>query len=157
MTIKRTLTVLAALFAVVLLTASLAAAGPAPKGAALRILHATKGCHTWAANGGPARASQTLTLSVNGSLWIANDDVMSHKLVELSGPAVLMQALPTPMSMGMKGNFGPATMAHMGAVTKVTLPSAGVYVFTTKPGEDYTKGVKTTGEDNVLRLVVHVR
>ena len=28
---------------------------------------------------------------------------------------------------------------------------AGVYRFTTKAGEDYTKGIKTVGEDNVLR------
>jgi hypothetical protein len=30
------------------------------------------------------------------------------------------------------------------------------YIFTTKAGEDYMKGVKTSGEDNILRLVVTV-
>jgi len=34
---------------------------------------------------------------------------------------------------------------------------AGTYVFGTKAGEDYTKGIETTGPDNVLRLVVTVK
>jgi hypothetical protein len=36
---------------------------------------------------------------------------------------------------------------------------AGVYKFTTKAGEDYSwaSNMKTTGEDNVLRLTVTVR
>ena len=33
---------------------------------------------------------------------------------------------------------------------------AGVYTFTTKAGEDYMKGIKTIGEDNVLKLKVTV-
>jgi hypothetical protein len=32
----------------------------------------------------------------------------------------------------------------------------GTYVFGTKPGEDYMKGVVTTGNDNVLRMKVQV-
>ena len=48
-------------------------------------------------------------------------------------------------------------MSHMGATTTVKFPHAGTYVFTTKPGEDYMKGVMTTGEDNVLTLKVVVR
>ena len=39
---------------------------------------------------------------------------------------------------------------------KVTFSKAGVYKLTTKPGEDYMKGMKTIGEDNVLRLTVKV-
>ena len=45
----------------------------------------------------------------------------------------------------------------MGASLKVTLTKPGVYHFTTKPGEDYPMaGMKTTGEDNVLKLTVIV-
>ena len=39
---------------------------------------------------------------------------------------------------------------------RVAFAKAGVYRFTTKAGEDYMKGVKTIGEDNVLRLTVQV-
>jgi hypothetical protein len=39
----------------------------------------------------------------------------------------------------------------------VTFARAGVYTFKTVAGEDYMKGVKTTGADNVLKLVVTVR
>ena len=45
----------------------------------------------------------------------------------------------------------------MGAHTRVVLSKPGTYVFGTKAGEDYTKGVVTKGEDNVLRLVVSVK
>ena len=47
-------------------------------------------------------------------------------------------------------------MKRMGAIAHVTFSAKGTYVFTTKPGEDYMTGVKTTGEDNVLKLVVKV-
>jgi hypothetical protein len=39
----------------------------------------------------------------------------------------------------------------------VTFTKPGVYTFTTKAGEDYMSGVKTIGEDNVLKLTVTVR
>ena len=39
----------------------------------------------------------------------------------------------------------------------VTFTKPGVYKFTTKAGEDFMSGVKTIGEDNVLRLTVTVR
>jgi hypothetical protein len=46
----------------------------------------------------------------------------------------------------------------MGASLKVALTKPGTYHFTTKPGEDYPgmSGMKTTGEDNVLKLTVVV-
>ena len=44
----------------------------------------------------------------------------------------------------------------MGASLKITLIKPGVYHFTTKAGEDYMAGMKTIGEDNVLRLTVVV-
>jgi hypothetical protein len=157
MNTKRTLTSSAALLSVALVTASLAAAASAPRSAAVLIRHQTRGCHSWSVNGGTFKPSQTLKLAVNGSLTITNNDVMPQRLVETSGPSVRMQEVPTPMGMGLKGHFGPGMMAHMGAITKVSFPTAGVYVFTTKAGEDYMPGMKTIGEDNVLKLVVRVR
>jgi hypothetical protein len=154
MTVKRMLTSLTAMSAALLTAASVAAA--APGSASILIRHQTRGCHAWAVNGGAFKASQTLSLARNGSVTITNNDMMPHTLVQLSGPSARFKALPTPMGMGMKGHFGPATMAHMGAATKVTFPAAGTYVFTTKAGEDYMPGIKTVGEDNVLKLVVHV-
>ncbi|MFN2628949.1 MAG: hypothetical protein ABR569_09985 [Gaiellaceae bacterium] len=47
-------------------------------------------------------------------------------------------------------------IGHMGASLKSTLTQRGVYHFMTKPGEDYTAGMKTIGKDNVLRLTVVV-
>jgi hypothetical protein len=154
--IKHILTLSAALLAVTLGIAATAFASPPTNGSIL-IRHQMRGCHSWSLNGGAFKASQTVTLGAKSTLTITNNDVMPHKLIETSGPAVRLQTLATPMSMGMKGHFGPGVMAHMGATTKVTFPAAGVYVFTTKAGEDYMKGVKTVGEDNALKLVVHVR
>ncbi len=58
---------------------------------------------------------------------------MPHKLVKLSGPAL---------------TFGPAGMSHVGATLKLKFTDAGVYHFTTKPGEDYPAmaSLKTVGE-----------
>jgi len=47
-------------------------------------------------------------------------------------------------------------MGHMGARSTVTFPTAGTYSLTTRPGEDYRAGVKTTGPDNTLRIKVVV-
>jgi hypothetical protein len=58
--------------------------------------------------------------------------------------------------MGLHGHFGRGMMAHIGAMTEVVFPRAGTYRFTTRPGEDYVSGVKTTGPDNVLRLTVKI-
>jgi hypothetical protein len=51
---------------------------------------------------------------------------------------------------------GKANMNHMAASVKVRFAHAGTYRFTTKAGEDYMKGMKTIGEDNVLTLKVVV-
>ncbi len=118
------------------------AAASAPGHATLVIRHQTRGCHTWSVNGGAFRASQKITLARGASLTITNNDVMPHKLVLTKGPAVKLS--------------GPANLAHMGATVTVTFGKAGVYRFTTKPGEDYVAGIKTVGPDNVLRLTVRV-
>jgi len=115
----------------------------APRHAQIVIRHQMRGCHAWSVNGGAYRVKLSLTLARGGTIRLVNDDVMPHKLIQKSGPAVRYT--------------GKRLMNHMGASMKVTFPRAGVYRFTTKPGEDYP-GIhtKTTGEDHVLRLAVHV-
>jgi plastocyanin len=114
-----------------------------PRHSAITIRHQTKGCHAWALGSGPYTANVATNLAVGGSITFTDNDVMAHQLIEKSGSAV---------------NFsGSHTMSHMGARLTVKFPHAGTYRFTTKPGEDYMKGVKTTGEDNVLTLTVTVR
>jgi len=122
-----------------------AIAGSASAGtrqATLTIRHQTHGCHAWSFNGGVYKASLKITLARGTALSVVDNDVMPHKLVQLAGPRAQLIA--------------PA-MRHMSAQAKIVFTKAGTYTFTTKPGEDYTKGIKTTGEDNVLRLSVLVR
>jgi hypothetical protein len=109
--------------------------------AAVVIRHQLRGCHTWSVNGGPFKASQSITLRRGAWLSVTDNDIMSHRLVLTSGPAL---------------RIANATLKHMGATLRVTLTKPGVYHFTTKPGEDYMAGVKTIGADNVLRLTVVV-
>jgi len=121
--------------------------------ASLVIRHQLHGCHAWSLNGGAFAAKQTVSLSRGGAVTVVDNDVMSHKLIKTSGAAVTITNMTTGM-MGTKAGQG--MMAHMGASTKVVFSRRGVYTFTTKPGEDYMSGVKTIGEDNVLRLTVTV-
>src|SRR5437867_3021049 len=125
--------------------AALLLAAPASTGttAKLTIRHQTRGCHTWSFNGGAYKPSQSITLTKGSTLSIVNDDVMPHKLVRVSGPAVTLAKS--------------ANMNHPGATTTIRFTNTGVYKFTTKAGEDYMQGVKTIGEDNVLTLKVVVR
>jgi plastocyanin len=140
---KRLIVILAGLA----LVASLAAGGfaattKAPKSATVTIRHQLRGCHTWSVNGGAFKATQRTTLARGGTITFMNMDVMPHKLLKTSGPAIQFAGKPN--------------MNHMNATVKVTFSKAGVYKLTTKPGEDYMKGMKTIGEDNVLRLTVTV-
>lgn len=153
---KRTTTVLA-----VLVTAAAAfalAASAAPKSAALVIRHQVRGCHAWSLNGGPYKAVQRVRLARGGSLLVTDNDVMPHRLVETSGPAVAIKLVrPGMMGNGMMGNqSAPGMMGRMGATQKVTFSAKGVYTLTTKAGEDYFDAGKTIGEDNVLRVIVTV-
>lgn len=134
------------------------ASGSAGAHPALVIRHQLHGCHAWSLNGDAYKASQTVALRRGGSISITNDDVMPHKLVVTSGPAVTVTRLKagTAMAMGPKGPFSPAMLARMGSSAKVTFNKAGIYTLTTRPGEDYMSGVKTIGDDNVLKLTVTV-
>ncbi len=112
--------------------------------ATLTIRHQIRGCHTWSLNGGAYKAAQSITLSRGATLVVKNNDVMPHKLVRTSGPAV---------------QFRTPAMNRMGATARVQFAKAGVYRLKTKPGEDYSwaSHMETKGEDNVLRLTVTVR
>lgn len=126
--------------------AALALAAPATThsgGQLLIIRHQTRGCHAWSLNGGPYKASLTVTLKRGAHLEVGNNDVMPHKLVKVAGPAA--KFVPS------------ASMNSLGAMTEIRFTKASVYRFTTKAGEDYSKGIKTIGEDNVLKLKVTVR
>jgi plastocyanin len=117
------------------------AALASPHSAELTIRHQMRGCHSWSLDGKTWNPTQKLQLNRGGKLTVVDTDVMPHTLVQLSGP---------------KATISGAAMKHMGATAKLTFQAKGRYVFNTKAGEDYMKGVKTIGEDNVLRLVVTV-
>jgi hypothetical protein len=121
--------------------AGAASAASSASHASLLIRHQTQGCHAWSLNGGAFKASQSTTLRRGGWLTVTDNDVMSHRLVETSGPTL---------------RIAHPTLSHAGAMLKVTFLKPGVYHFTTKAGEDYMPGIKTTGADNVLRLTVVV-
>ena len=121
---------------------SAAASGP-PSSATVLIRHQLQHCHAWSFNGGAFLADTAGTIAKGGTITFTNNDVMPHALYLRSGL--------TPRFLG-----SPA-LKHMGASIKVVFPKAGVYVFGTRAGEDYFKGVKTIGEDNVLVLTVVVK
>jgi hypothetical protein len=127
---------------------ALAGSNVAPSSGQLVIHHQVRGCHAWAYDNGPFQATQSIRLARAGTLTITDTDVMSHTLVETSGPAARM-------SGGAKGHMG--MMGLKGPIMKVSFPKAGTYHFRTHAGEDYMSGVKTTGPDNILRLTVVVR
>src|SRR5437016_2603278 len=118
---KRLFVFLAALSVVAGLTA--AGAAPAAKHGGVSIRHQVRGCHSWSVNGGAFKASISTKLAKGGTLTFTNNDVMPHKLVKTSGPAVKF--------------IGRANMSHMSASVSVRFAKAGLYKFTTKPGEDY--------------------
>ena len=136
---KRSLIILAAGIAAI---AVVAPAG-ATTNVSINIRHQTVGCHAWAIGSGPFAAFHSLTVARGTMLTFRNRDVMPHTLVQLAGPRVVLHS---------------PRMGHMGAITQLTLRTPGTYRFTTKPGEDYPgmTGMKTIGEDNVLRLKVVV-
>jgi plastocyanin len=107
----------------------------------ITIRHQTRGCHAWSFANGTYKASLKIKVDRHTGLVFVNNDVMPHKLVQVAGPKA---ALTTPK------------MNHMSAKAVVTFSKAGTYKFTTKAGEDYMKGMKTIGPDNILKLTVTV-
>lgn len=144
----------AALAAVV---AASALASPAVSNT-LVISHMVKGCHIWALNGAKPAVSQTIRLHPGQALTIRNSDVMPHRLIKTSGAAVTMRLLTSGMmSTGtLKAPYAAGMMPHMASVLRVSFPKAGTYALKTVAGEDYMAGVKTVGEDNLLKVKVVV-
>jgi plastocyanin len=106
------------------------------------IRHQTVGCHAWAIGTGAYKATQAVTVKAGTSLRFVDNDVMPHQIIEVGG-----------RKLALRGSH----LSKMGANMAVKLLKPGTYVFGTKAGEDYTKGIVTKGEDNVLRLVVTVK
>ena len=111
--------------------------------ATLTIKHQTRGCHSWSFNGSAWHATQTLSIARGGVLTVVDNDVMPHKLIQVSGAKTIMTG---------------AAMKHVGASAHVAFLVKGTYVFKTRAGDDYgfAKDIKTVGEDNILKLVVKV-
>lgn len=154
----RTTALLAAVLGLALAAAGSGSAAGRASSASILIQHQVAHCHAWSVNGGPFAAHHSISLARGATLKFTNDDVMPHRLVEVSGPRHLSMRNGTtmPMGKGMHRASGPGTMNSMGATTTVRLTAPGTYKFTTKAGEDYMAGVQTTGEDNVLTLTVVV-
>jgi hypothetical protein len=133
-------------------------AAAAPTSSTLTIRHQVRGCHSWSLNGGAFKVSQAAHLARGGSIVVTNNDVMPHQLVKTSGPAVAYTLVKPGMAMtgSLKPPFAAGMMGRMGATVKVTFSAPGIYKLTTRPGEDYMQGMKTIGEDNVLRAIVTV-
>ena len=131
---KLALTMLAAL-------AVAGSAAAATNNATLTIRHQTHGCHSWSFNGKTWNPTQRITIVRGGVLTVVDNDVMSHKLIQVNGP---------------KATLTGTAMMHVSAKAHVGFPTKGTYVFKTRAGEDYMKGITTIGEDNVLKLVVTV-
>ena len=136
--------------------AGVATAGPSAGNATVLIRHAVAHCHVWSVNGGTFGAAQRLSVKRGATITFTNNDVMPHRLIELAGVRVTMHN-GTMMGSKMHATAVSGLMNHMGTTTKLTFAKAGIYRFGTHAGEDYTAGIKTTGEDNVLTLTVTVR
>jgi len=94
--------------------AIIATGASASGGSTLVIRHQLKGCHSWSANGDSYKPTQAIKLQHGASLSVINNDVMPHKLVLTSGPAL---------------HISHATLGHMGASLKVALTKPGTYHF----------------------------
>jgi hypothetical protein len=111
----------------------------APKSIVIR--HQLQGCHAWSFAGGPYKTSLSLKIDGDTALVFVDNDMMAHRLIQLSGP---------------KARLSTPNMNTMGAKAVAVFPKPGVYKFTTKAGKDYMKGMKTIGPNNLLRLSVTV-
>jgi hypothetical protein len=156
---KRAISAAVAVAALAATLGATALAAPAVNNT-LVISHKVKGCHIWALNGAKPAVNQVVKLHAGQSFTVKNVDVMPHQLVKISGSPVAMKLLVAGMAgMGtgmMKAPYPAGMMPHMSSVLRVTFPKAGVYTLKTKAGEDYMEGVKTVGEDNVLKVRVVV-
>jgi hypothetical protein len=113
----------------------------------ITIRHQPVGCHAWSLDDGAFRTSLAVRVSRGDAIEFVNDDAMSHRLVELSGPAL---ALPPTLVQN--------TFRHRGGGTAaVTFTRPGTYRLRTIDDETDSKPLPTAGVDNILRLTVVVR
>jgi len=131
-----------AVIAIGIASALLAGQAAASSTIGITIHHQKAGCHAWAIGTGPYKVVQSLAVKPGTALTFTDNDIMGHTLVQLTGPKVIMVG---------------SHMDKMGAHAKIVLTKPGSYVFGTKEGNDYYKGVVTTGPDNILRLIVTVK
>lgn len=105
----------------------------------LTILHVQRGCHVWS-DGTAQTPMLQLNMKPGRMLEILNQDVDMHRVVELSGP---MMMLGGPMKTG--------------ASESLTFAKPGTYRFGTKSSEmEGMPAAATIGPDNTLRLTVVV-
>ena len=106
----------------------------------LTILHVQRGCHVWS-DGTAQTPMLQLTMQRGQMLQVMNQDVDMHRMVELSGPMMMM--LGGPMKTGQSQSL--------------SFTKPGTYRFDTK--SSVMTGMPeapTTGPDNTLRLTVVV-
>lgn len=105
----------------------------------LTILHMQKGCHVWS-NGTTQMATMRLTMKPGQMLQILNQDLDMHRMMQLSGPAMMLGA---PMKTGQ--------------AQSLTFTKSGTYKFDTKslPMKGMPEAT-TIGPDNTLKLTVTV-
>jgi hypothetical protein len=129
--------------AFVILFAALASTSfAASKQVTVTIHHQTIGCHTWAVGHGVDGVVRRVTVTRGTTLVFVNNDVMPQRIVQKYGSHLTF--------------LGRTNLSKPAASVKVALLKPGIYKFGTVAGEDYYKGIKTVGEDNVLKLVVTV-
>lgn len=105
----------------------------------LTIVHVQKGCHVWA-NGAEQMATMRLRIKPGQMLRIMNQDLDMHRMMQLSGPAMMLGG---PMEPGQ--------------ARSLTFTKPGTYRLDTKvlPMKGMPE-VATTGADNTLKLTVTV-
>ena len=105
----------------------------------LTILHVQRGCHVWS-DGTAQTPMLQLTMQRGQMLQILNQDVDMHRMVELSGPGMMLGG---PMKTGQ--------------TQSLTFSQPGTYGFDTKSSAMMgMPEAATIGPDNTLRLTVVV-
>jgi hypothetical protein len=131
---------------VLVVAAAVASSAAASRVVHVTIRHQTVGCHAWSIDNGPFRAALAVAVPARSAIEFTNDDLMVHRLVQVSGPRL---ALPPALV--------PGTFHHPGggnATLVFTRP--GTYVLRTVDTPAGPNEPPTTGPDNALRLTVHV-
>jgi plastocyanin len=122
--------------------AAMGSGGQTQTGAAnaeLTILHVQRGCHVWS-DGKVQTPTLELNMQPGQMLQVLNQDVDMHRMVEMSGPAMMLGG---PMKTGQSESL--------------TFAKPGTYTFHTKSSEMMGMAeVSTTGPDNNLKLTVVV-